>query len=395
MAEYVDTGFPFGQPATYLALTAAALASVFLVFAQTSGDAQEVDCDVIHRHVVESGELPNFIIDPSTDSVTVTTSRGQCRESTVDWTKRDWNGLGNRVQPAARPQQPQPPPAARQEAPASPPARTASPPAGAEFPARPFETHPAFRKDPAPAEPTVTAPAAQDDMPRRRPPGDCLPLAEFWKPGDVIFNGRTFQIARAFTIDANGDGVVDDVGFRLKSSTGDEADMRYFPRTGSAAAKAIEGLGLADDSVISRLCFGSVDLLAERPPEPSRAEAPPPPQAFRVPDLASEYARREGGAAPGETPAKTGSGFGGTTIWMIGAGGAGLVAVAGAGLFLTRRRWLPAKRGRDDDEKESGDAEAEDGEESKPKAKRSGLSGLFGGKKAAKRKGGEEDEDLE
>ena len=52
---------------TYLALASAAVASVFLVFAQTDGDAQEVDCDTIQKFVEQTGELPRFTIDPDTD----------------------------------------------------------------------------------------------------------------------------------------------------------------------------------------------------------------------------------------------------------------------------------------------------------------------------------------
>lgn len=389
MALPIETAFSARQPLTYLALTAAAVASVFLVFAQTSGDAQEVDCDTIQRFVVETGELPRFSIDPDTDTVVVTTSRGECRESTDQWTKRNWLDISKPKQPGARQQpQPRPPPVPRETVPPRP-GQTTTAPSRAEPPARPFETHPAFREEP----PATEAPA-QAEAPRPRPPGECLPLADFWKPGDVVIRNRRYMIARAFTIDDNDDGVVDDVGFRVESKAGQEFDMRYFPRSGALAGKAIEGLRLEDDGVIPRLCFGSVDLLAGRPPEPSSAPPPPPAQAFQVPDLAKEFADRQSGAAPADAPSAEG-GVNTRTIVLASAVAGGIIVIAGIALFFTRRMWLPKPKraeGEEGEDREDDDGDAaeieetdegddEDGEDGDEKPRKKKKRGLFGRKK--------------
>ena len=123
-----------------------------------------------------------------------------------------------------------------------------------------------------------------------------------------------------------------------------------------------------DEDVISRLCFGQVSF-----PTPRR-QVRETPRAFDTPDLEKEMMTK-GNPAPAATQAGRGVVVH-DGLWAAIAAVFGLVVTAGGtGVYLTRRKWLPALKrlgkarrkdgGEEEDEEEEEEEKDEDAKEKK------------------------------
>ncbi len=93
-------------------------------------------------------------------------------------------------------------------------------------------------------------------------------ITDFWGPGEIDVKGSPYKLSGAFTVDLNGDGWVDNVGFKLKITGRVGNVIRYFDAPGRLSGQTIPDLKIADDSDISRLCPGNVTFKLARPEEP-------------------------------------------------------------------------------------------------------------------------------
>jgi hypothetical protein len=411
------------------------LAAAVAIAAPAVARAAELDCADLHAQITKSGEVPQFTIDPSTSTVKVETTAGSCRESIEEWSAREWPAAPRRraksssAAPAKKtrprpgetltttPFQPDRPHQDKAEDVAKPKPILPEPPAAA--PVEPFQTHPdmATEKPPAPlAEPRAEAPpAAPSAAPSatRPPPRGCNPVTTVWHAGEYQFHGRAYRLKRVFTIDKNGDTVVDNVGFLLVSPGGQQLDLRYNAVPGGMSARDVAGLALVSEAVIPTLCFATVDFDALA----ATANQEKPAPLFQEPDLAAEYADLQSGKTPPGggvvEPPKTSNTFG--IVIAAASGVFGTVVVLGLAAFFTRRKWRPLLAGRkgedgeDDDEDEDvgrprtssrlDDDDDDEGDEGgKKKSGRGGglkwLKWPFGKKKPANEDSADDEGDL-
>jgi len=199
----------------------------------------------------------------------------------------------------------------------------------------------------------------------------------FWAPGEHEIDGQKFWLAGVFTIDINNDGVVDNVGFKIKTEGKIGNVLNYFPTTeGRLAGKTVESLKLEDDRDIRRLCqanltFDRPDSEAELRKQRERLKALR--EAALAKELAKQKAVREQAAAEAqaeaedetntdqtaeETPASVEAGK--TSKVVVGLAGIGLMFLVfgGTGLFFVFRNLRSMK---DEDEEEVEENEEEVG----------------------------------
>ncbi len=368
--------------------------AVSLVLQRPDAAAAGTDCDALLAKAAKADEIPEIIIDSSTNSLQVRTSQGECVEQ-----------LSALAAPAAAPgrlktalQAPQTAPLTRPAAPPGvagappaygvggtppgvPPVTEAPPPkpapaaAKAAEPGKPFETHSFFRPQPMPPPRSLGPQGATAKAPAPSPAADCTTdLSSLWEKGKHHIRGITYWLSQVFTIDLDGDRRTDNVGFRLKAANTPELVIRYYAGPGNLAGRSVPTLRLDDEDVISRLCFGQASFN-----EPRRKDRKTEPaRAFEAPDLEKELMAK-GNPALAMTQPQRGGGVS-NGLWMVIAAVSGLVvASGGTGAFLTRRKWLPAlkrlgkaprKDGgeeEDDDDEEEEKEEEEKGEDAKEK----------------------------
>ena len=160
-------------------------------------------------------------------------------------------------------------------------------------------------------------------------------------PGNHKAGGRTYWLSKAFTLDDDNDGVVDNVGFILKAEGRPDLYIYYFPGQGRQSVVTVPTLRLKDDRDVLAICFGQEEF--KKPKEKDEA----PERPFKVPDLAAELAdkgekAKDGLQAAGK-PGKKAPGnlfLGGMGLVFAIAAGAGVVLIlgAGAGYVIARRR---------------------------------------------------------
>ncbi len=205
--------------------------------------------------------------------------------------------------------------------------------------------------------------------PAPSPAADCTTdLNTLWEKGEHDIRGTTYWLSQVFTIDLDGDRRTDNVGFRLTAANTPELVIRYYAGPGNLAGRSVPTLRLDHEDMISRLCFGQVSF-----PTPRR-QARETPRGFEIPDLEKEM-MSIGKPAPAVTPAERGGVVLGG-LWAAMAAGSGLVVAAGgAGVYLTRRKWLPALNrlgkarrkdgGEEEDEEEEEEEKDEDAKDKK------------------------------
>lgn len=165
--------------------------------------------------------------------------------------------------------------------------------ASAEGSDKPFETHPQMRAGPEPeidlSKTEIKAP------PPKGKPGACnFEISDLWQPAWVELDKEKFRLVRAFTVDADANGKVDDVSFVLKREDDSELTTSYLSLHSTKGGGEIRHLTLADPLMIFRLCPGSHDF-----PMPGAVMK----EASQIerPDLAAEVMARIKGEAPPPT----------------------------------------------------------------------------------------------
>jgi hypothetical protein len=159
---------------------------------------------------------------------------------------------------------------------------------GEEVSDKPFETHPQMKAGPQAeidfAKTKIKAP------PPEGKPGECnFEISDLWQPAWVTIDKEKFRIAKAFTLDADANGKIDDVSFVLKREDDSEMANSYLALH-AGGGPPIKGLTLDDPLMIFRLCAGSHEF--GMPGAEMKSEA-----ADR-PDLAAEVAARIKGEEP-------------------------------------------------------------------------------------------------
>ncbi len=178
-------------------------------------------------------------------------------------------------------------------------------------------------------------------------PENCRNLSEVWAPDYHKAGGRTYWLDRAYTLDDDNDGVVDNVGFILKAEGRPDLYIYYFPGQGRQSVVTVPTLRLKDDRDVLAICFGQEEF--KKPKEKDET----PERPFRVSGLAAELAAKsdeankdnkakDGLQVAGESGKKApGNPFlGGMGLVFAIAAGAGVVLIlgAGAGYVIARRR---------------------------------------------------------
>jgi len=318
--------------------------------------AAGTNCDALLEKAAKADEIPEIIIDSSTNSLQVRTSQGECVEQLSAPTAP--SAAPGRLETALQAPKPAPvtPPAAPPEVAEAPPA-----PKAAE-PGKPFETHSFFRPQPMPPPRSLGPQGATAKAPAPSPAADCTAdLNSLWENGKHHIRGTTYWLSQVFTIDLDGDRRTDNVGFRLKAANTPELAIRYYAGPGNLTGRSVPTLRLDDEDVISRLCFGQVSF-----PTPGR-QARATPRPFDTPDLEKEMMAR-GNPAPAVTQAETG-GVVPNGLWVAIAAVSGLVvASGGTGVYLIRRKWLPALKRQGKARRKDG-GEEKDAEEEKKEEK--------------------------
>ncbi len=337
--------------------------------------APEADCDTLLEKAAKADEIPEVTIDSATNSVRIRTSEGECVEQ-----------LSVSTAPPAAPG----PPETAREAPRTAPTPLRAAPSVTEAPepepapaapktaepGKPFETHPFFRPQPAPPPGPRPLDGSQGETakaPAPPPAPECAgDLGTLWKQGEHDIRGSTYWLSQVFTIDLDGDGRTDNVGFRLKAANTPDLVIRYFAAPGQPAGRSVPTLRLDDEEVISGLCFARVSFDTPRPKD----REPEPVRAFETPDLAKEMTAKGDTTRRVTQGSAAGSERGGTGPAGLWAGSAAasvlLLAAGGGGAYLTRRRWLPAlkrlgkaRRKKGEEGEEGEEDEEEEGEDKK------------------------------
>lgn len=350
------------------------LAAGLVLHPPDAAAAAGAGCDALLEKAAKADEIPEIVIDSSTNSVRMRTSEGECVEQLPAPTK-----------PSAAPGPPQmgvqapltaplTPPAAPPVAEAPEPKPSPAAPKPAE-PGKPFKTHPYFRAQPMPPPRSLGGSQGETaKAPAPSPAAECTAdLKSLWKKGEHDIRGTTYWLSQVFTIDLDGDRRTDNVGFRLKAANTPELVIRYYAGPEQLAARSVPTLKLDDEDVIPRICFGQVSFSAPPTRRRQAGETPPP---FETPDLKKEMMAK-GKPAPAVTRAERG-GVVPDGLWVAIAAVSGVVlAAAGVGAYLTRRKWLPplkrpgkARRkdgGEEEDEEEEKEEAAAEKEEKEEK----------------------------
>ena len=272
---------------------------------------ERIGCDILLREASKSGEVPKVTLNASWGIIRIETSLGYCREPVEVWRGRHLQDIPvTKTQESKTPKIQLPKPAA-----------------------------------PEPAAPKPTAPVPTGKLCDKS-------LSEFWKQGQHSIEGTAYWLSQVYTIDRNGDGITEDVGFRLQAKEKPDLLISYLADGNQISARSLPRLALPDETVIQRLCFGQL-IFAELSNKQSMPVEKK--KAFEIPDLSREMKVKTGEiseepetAAKGEAEKTVG-----TTVWIgIAAGLFILFAAGGLIAFLTRRKWLPKlkKSAEDDDD---------------------------------------------
>lgn len=200
----------------------------------------EGSCDALIAKATRAGEMPSVSIDAGSGTVELRTSQGICRETAATWSARrlpvETESGGTRVQQGIR--------------------------GGNGV------------QESAPHAPISSSPKACDRK-----------VSTLWKPTWVRFQARDYWLERVYTIDFNGDGRTDNIGFRFQPSTDGEKPVKlaYFATGGEVGAADLPELRIEDDRAMERICFGNLRL--EKPVGRSLAAITKMPAPRITPDL--------------------------------------------------------------------------------------------------------------
>lgn len=317
--------------------------------------AEDITCSVLLKKTLSTGETPKVFHNKSWGIISMESSVGACKEPIEVWSGRRLSGIPVKI---------------ITDEPTEPPVKLAPP---KEKPkAEKDDYAPPLAKKPAATLESQFKPKAKPKKPRPKPQPCIKKLEELWKGSEHVVSGATYWLSGVYTIDLESDGVIDDIGFKLKAKSGDDFVMRYFGTGGDVPARSIPSLKMPDENMLPRICFGRASfaepvVVAVAPEETDE----PAPSLFKGPDLAAEMkAKQEGGGEGGGEGESEGdpnaydkkkqadSGIG-LWLWvtigvLVAAGGGG-----GAWYFLTHKGRKRKKRIADRYD-EDGDEEDED-----------------------------------
>jgi hypothetical protein len=284
-------------------LTAGLLAAASVVLLSPPVRAQSVTCDQLLEDAARSGESPGISISSARATVTLMTSRWRCTESLAKFSGR--------------------------------------------------------KLDPNWARGDETSGSGDDSSSDDRSGSkryrsvrcDKHPR-DFWTAMTLEIDGAEYWLAKVFTLDLDGDGHADNIGFRLRSHEGQDRTLRYRTRGKKLSASDFPKLRLPDEQLISRMCPSSVSFRepieeALQVAEESKEEKDQ--KGFSVPDLAKQ-SRRVG--APTEAVKRPEGKTWKTPVWLwIGGGVAiALLVLGGVVVVLLMGRRKATDDDDDDDE---------------------------------------------
>jgi hypothetical protein len=365
-----------GGFSSLLLMGAVALVFFLAVFFENAAVAQQIDCKVLVKKLLASGVTPKVTIDPEWGIARVTAADAFCREPVEEWRKRRLPWPAQIVKKSEMPKNFSEQPGLKKE-PAKPvvkepdtvPEIVVTPP---QAPVQEPQLTPSSQ-EPVAVQPDPGSPLESEkksemsSLPGKgalTQGGKCdVALDQIWKGGWHEIEGLSYWLARVFTIDSDGDGFTDDLGFKFVAEGQEDVMVRYLVPSDQAFATAYPELALQDVAAIPRICFGQESFEA---PEPV---ATTPGDAIQLisPDLAGEAEKRikekpgEASAVAGaeqkdeETKAsdETGSGAG---LWIAIA--VVLLAIFGAaGFWFLRLRKGGKKEDLDDEEEEEEEEE--------------------------------------
>jgi len=196
----------------------------------------------------------------------------------------------------------------------------------------------------------IPVPIPTEDIPVRPPivigkaapdPGNCQNLSDVWSPGFHKVSGRPYWLDRAFTLDDDANGVIDNIGFILKADDKPDLYIYYFPSPGRQSVITAPTLRLTDDRGIQRICFGQEEF--KKPKEKVKTK----PKAFKTPDLAAELAAKQvkpkpqaAGSERVVAQVQEKAVWDGPGLFFVILGGAGVLLIIGGGVgySLAKRR---------------------------------------------------------
>ncbi len=151
------------------------------------------------------------------------------------------------------------------------------------------------------ATPKIAGPKTpKASAPVSPPPEPCSQrLKNFWRQTAVSVNGETYYLSQVFTIDQDNDGVTDNLGFTLKARGKPDMAIRYFASPEQISGRDLPEIGIGNDQLVARFCFGRADF--GEPPEEIAAAADSG-ESFKLPDLAKQMERKKAGLPLDEPP---------------------------------------------------------------------------------------------
>lgn len=220
------------------------LACVICWSAIASAQSVAVDCNTLVRDATASAAVPRVTLDPDWGVVRIATPERQCREPAEKWRRR---GLAWPVKNVP----------------------------GSERPSHAFlpDGVAATRNPPVPVRsPRVARPAPQPvatrgkaDLARRLQNLIALPVTpktaacdakieDFWTSGYHSVDGVDYLLTEARTIDGNGDGVADNLQFKLVAHDRSQLTIRVFERRGRRSASDVRSLNISPNLDVARFC---------------------------------------------------------------------------------------------------------------------------------------------
>ncbi len=364
-------------------LLAPVLTLILLSASPSVSRAAEMNCDQLAEILAETGENPAISINTAKETVTLRTSRGFCTEGIDAWSKRPAVSTKAGKKPAVR-SKPEPKPELK--------------PKQGTVPIQ-------VKKYTPPPAPKQVAPVPVLESPPTAP--SCrYQVGDVWGSMTVNIEGIDHWLVRAFTMDLDGDRIIDNVNFKFQAKNKSTRELQYFGVPGEIPGNAYPALKLRDESVIRHLCFGQQkykmpDFFGDKKER----------VLFDVhkPDLAGEKNARDRGVAyvrPSTKKQKPKEEETSWWVWLLGSFGVALL-LGGGGFWFHRLR-AKAKDGDkageeygDGDEGEGAggeggddDEEEEEDGEGKSEKKKKGLGGLLSlFKRKKKKKAADTDED--
>jgi len=243
---------------------------------------------------MRQGALPDLGLDDGGSAAPIPTMRVSPEQQAVEQPPAEAEAV---EQPPAEAEVAQP---VTEAAPVSPPVTQAAP--GVEPAAQPAKIE--MKADGPPPVAGVVAPPPPEYDPNIAKMCDRF-VTDFWAPGEYYIDGRMFWLSGVFTIDYNGDGRIDDVGFKLNAEGKIGNVLNYFPSSGDRlSGKTVASLKLGDERDIGRLCADNVTF--DRPePEiaaPMQGAATPTERSVPGAVSAADAAKKASEAEPEKQP---------------------------------------------------------------------------------------------